>query len=58
MTVAEIQAARQRLLSGPPVDPLYRELAEFGAPIAPIAEKLRAKGLRVPEFRPYRRRTA
>ncbi|MBQ0963470.1 hypothetical protein KBY91_19160 [Streptomyces sp. RK23] len=56
--MAEIQAARQRLLSGPPADPLYDELAELGAPIASITEKLRAKGLRVPEFRPYRRRAA
>ncbi|MCX5605878.1 hypothetical protein OOK29_48035 [Streptomyces phaeochromogenes] len=56
--MAEIQAARQRLLSGPRPDPLYDELAEFGVPLAPIVAKLRAKGLRVPEFQTYSRRAA
>ncbi|MFD5509465.1 hypothetical protein ACFWIB_17020 [Streptomyces sp. NPDC127051] len=55
---AALLKAEREIRGEPEPDAVYLKLMEFGAPLAPILDEIRAKGLRLPEFRSYHRPTA
>ncbi|WP_445270548.1 hypothetical protein [Streptomyces sp. DSM 41634] len=52
---AALLKAEREIRGEPKPDAVYLKLMEFGAPLAPILDEIRAKGLRLPKFRPYPR---
>ncbi|MEU2830182.1 hypothetical protein ABZ667_16155 [Streptomyces lavendulae] len=55
---AALLRAEREMRGEPEPDAVYLKLMEFGAPLAPILDEIRAKGLRLPKFRLYQRPAA